>query len=862
MKNKIMAFFVAVAMLASTGAVSAEKYIATELPETGVIVFDDFNDSPIHIDDNAKYRAEMRGDNLFGSGTKVWHAFYDSIETVNTMSDHGVAAVVSSARSGTNGAVGAMYYNSASSPFGKTDIGTGRILLSYDIYIPGGRDLGSNVRFWLNNSFWGGSHGYPVNIVIDSDGATLCFKTQADLIYHDSLGDAVQSTLIDLDYDRWYSIGILIDYEEGTMNYYLDGNHTAKYKGSETSLRNYMTFNEVDFAISGGVQDGNTEIYLDNIKLERLGNDFGAEIVSNTEDTIDVKFDYIVDETAIAALNTSKFTLTKGEETINVSAIEKIAPDTVKFTLASALSTGAEYKLVLGEKISSAWGKANEIPEGSKIQFVTAPAMKEDILYENNFDDYGFADRAEALANTEIGFYWGKGNDAWGGDAGYVFQRTTAPEDPNGGKYFNFARTDFWAETRQGVWFNFNDGKKASNGKLVAEFDLKISDAMVDIDGEKDQAHNNDAFFGFRDDTKYTGRGASGSAIPGTVFMVNAVASAAASQNRSIARGDVKYIDKITSKTDRSLLVAKTVDAEDEWHTYKIEVDLDNDNFTIYRDGVYLNKSNYMPGNYKNGVYSNFVVGAAGPRSSTSEDAFNVGIDNLKVTNIMEYPVIKNAKFVKYDDTENDYEAVVSAGTKQVKFVFSTPVDDKIIPYITVAGVGADSAVITPDGSTVTIDFENCLQPGTEYTVTVDAAAVNANGLELGNEAVYTFTADAGEIIFAVPSIKEGYTVISDVSSIETGDEITVEVPVINTSAEDANAYVVLTSYAGGKLTGVIPLKYHLSADDVYSDTAEIIVEADATLANADTVKSFVFNNLVTKNPLADAAVVTSAVTE
>lgn len=856
MKNKITAFLVAATMLASTAAVSAEKYIATELPETGVIVFDDFNDSPIHIDDNAAYRAEMRGDNLFGTGTKVWHAFYDSIETVNTMSDHGVAAVVSSARSGQNGAVGTMYYNSASSPFGKTDIGTGRVLFSYDIYIPGGRDLGSNKQFWMNNSFWGSSHGYPINILIKDGEAKIGFHTRADLIYHDPNCDEAMSKVVSLDFDRWYSIGILIDFEEGTMNYYLDGNNAAKYAGADTTLRKDMTFNEVDFAVSGGVQDGNTEIYLDNIKLERLGNAFDAKIVSNTEDTINVKFDYIVDETAIAALDATKFTLEKGDETINVSSIEKVAPDTVKFTLASALTNGAEYKLVFGEKIQSAWGKANEIPAGSKIQFTTAPEMKEIVLYESNFDDYGFADRAEALANTEIGFYWGKGNDAWGGDAGYVFQRTTAPEDPNGGKYFNFARTDFWAETRQGVWFNFKDGKKVTNGKLVAEFDVKISDAMVDIDGEKDQAQNNDVFFGFRDDTKYTGRGASGSAIPGTVFMVDTVAVPAKSQDRSIARGDVKYVDKITSKTDRSLLVAKTVDAEDEWHTYKIEVDLDNDNFTIYRDGIYLNKSNYMPGNYKSGVYSNFVVGTVGPRGSTSEDALNVGIDNLKVTNVMEYPVIKNAKFIKYDNTEKDYEAIVSAGTKQIKLVFSTPVDDTIIPYITVAGVGAETATINPDGSTVTIDFDNCLEPGEEYTVTVDAAAPNANGLEIGNEAVYTFTADAGEILFAVPTIKKGASEVNNISEIEIGDEITVEVPVINTSAADANAYVVLTSYAGGKLTGVTPLKYSLPADATYSDTAVLSVTADAALANAETVKSFVFNNLTTKNPLAGAAIV------
>jgi hypothetical protein len=218
--------------------------------------------------------------------------------------------------------------------------------------------------------------------------------------------------------------------------------------------------------------------------------------------------------------------------------------------------------------------------------------------------------------------------------------------------------------------------------------------------------------------------------------------------------------------------------------------------------------------------------------------------------------MITDVEFVKYDASKVAAGTTVSAGTKQIKLVFSTPVDDDIIPFVTVTGVGAENATINPDGSSLTIDFENCLEPGEEYTVTVDAAAPNANGLEIGNEAVYTFTADAGEIVFAVPSVKEGDNAVASVADIAEGDSLVVELPVINTAAEDASAWIVLAGYAGNKLVSVSTLPYTLAADGAYSDTATLPVTVDANLAAATTVKAFVFDGITKIEPIADPIVI------
>ncbi len=874
MKNKFMAFLLIAIMLMATCSVSATKYIATTMPETGVIVFDDFDGDPVLNNDNAAYRSEIRGDGLYGEGKRVWAAFYDPIATKTSGTDHGTTAFVSADKVGANGSAGAMYYQSAWAPFGKTTINTGRTLLSYDIYVPGGRTIGSKDLFWMNTSFWGdnGHKAYPITVMVTDytdeysgeafTQAQILFQTAAAIQYHD-VAMVDNKEVRDLETDKWYDVDILIDYDGGSMSYYLDGNYVATYGGSADYLRQIMEYNEIDFAVSGGEQDGNAEIWLDNVKIERLGNDFGAKIVANTANTIDVKLDYVVDKKDIADLTASSFTLAKaGADTaVEATSVEKLSGDTLRFTFASDLESGASYSLTFGEAIGASWFNGNVITAGSKINFTTNPATQETVLYENDFNTYAFPDRAAAAALTDMYYYWGftNANAGWGGNNGYIHQMADMRERSTGDNYFDFGYSNWWGEHNQGIRIPFQNATDGvSTGKLVAEFDLKISDTY-DISGYIDDAQLYKVVFGFKDKNLTYGNGA---LLPGTLFMTNAVLDSyrvweettgishdePGKNMRSIFTSTADYAQKITSTNNREIAKGVNLDYEDEWHTYKIEVDLDSNYYDIYRDGAYLATSDVMPGNVTDGVYTEFVMGVNGLAGNRKNDALNMGIDNLVVKNVQEYPIIENAEFVKYDDTTSAYAETVSAGTTKVDLVFSKDISDDVIPYITVSG-DAEYSVSTAT-NVATVEFTNALNAGETYTITVGAGAPAANGLGLASDVIYTFTADEGEIKFAVPSIKEGDSDIASVADIAEGDSIAVEVPVINTSAEDAKAWIVLAGYAGNKLVSVATLPYTLAADGAYSDTATIPVTVDANLASATTVKAFVFDGITKIAPI------------
>lgn len=294
---------------------------------------------------------------------------------------------------------------------------------------------------------------------------------------------------------------------------------------------------------------------------------------------------------------------------------------------------------------------------------------------------------------------------------------------------------------------------------------------------------------------------------------------------------------------------------DDTLHHYKIVIDLDAKNYTLYLDNSSQWSFDYLPGGKTSAEYDNFVFArtwdALTATHILTRDAFY--LDNIKVTHQDPPPAMaEGITFKKYDGSTYNYNETLPAGTNIAEVNFSKEMGSVDVEVV---GMAAADYTASVNGSKATVTFNNCLAAGQSYTLVIKQTSTDASGKPIVSDVSYPFTADEGEIVYSVPVLKTDGAPLAIPSEIKAGDMLSAEVTVINTTAVKKNANMVLAVYKDNRLVFARMQEYTPAADTAYRDMFTLTAEADGSCAGADSVKAFIFNNTTEIRPLAGAAV-------
>ena len=789
----------------------AETDPPSELPETGMIWQDDYERWSVYDWQSANL-AEMR---VANGGD------YRNIYRMNiTLADgHGKvleAAADEDASKGfdwyTNDVIGADDY---------VEINDGVLRISAQVCIPSGfvmnpedQEINDYVWTWSEAALDGGSPNniaylFKVGVTYGESVGRISFQTGTP----SSLVSADASNSMDIDFDTWYTIDTVINYDAGVIDYYVDGNLVTSYPGAPDDIGKYFPVAYMQLHQNGRFTESDDPLVFlwDNFAVELLDDSFDAEVIESGNDHVDVRFTKAVSDSELSNTEVSARIAGDDGSLTAASGYTRLSADTVRFTFDSLLPTTA-YELVFGADTESAYGDGT-IAAGSMVVFTTPASVTETTLIDMSFDD---AD----------GDYW-LVHSASSDDLAFVDDKTNTSEHAeirDGVLYYDHY-LDAAGQERNGLKFPFADGTAVDSGKITVEFDAGVS-------GETGRTR---AVFGLEDpgktDTAWT---------PATVF--GGIAPYDGSR-LSFTMASESTRNALTS--DSGMDITAAITAQEEMHHYKIEIDLDNNSYRLYYDGALAADLDYIPGGNAENSFDAFIMSgvyASSDHAADSDRTF-IMLDDLKVTAEHEAASVGSVTFIKYDGTENGYSSVVSAGTKEIRLSFTKEMAEDTAEHISIEGMDASNYEVTFSGSEAVIEFANCLDADTSYVLRIDADVKDADGGAAAGEAAYRFTADSGEVVYGKPVITDN------------GGTVTAEVTVVNTTANDINNfYITLASYnSEGMLTGIIPLEAAYSKAEGYTKTFTVTGDTGA-FSEADMLGAFVFSDLTNIRPLTDSA--------
>lgn len=698
-----------------------------------------------------------------------------------------------------------------------------------------------------------------------------------------------------IDFDRWYTVTSVVDYDAKKVDHYVDGEKVTSYKGAATAamVRSYSA-SWLQFCLKGENTTGKS-FQLDNFIVERLGGGtITASYAGSGDDYVDIKFDKTLEKDLTIDPSAFSLKMLGSDEELVPTDYEYVSANTIRLSFAQPIEPGTNYELQIDAELYEVGNDLVTLPKGTRIFFATDAVKESYTLVDQNFEDTTFPETAEDGENFADFTYFGKASEkgaeferAGSLTSKYIKKNTDKFADTDGkGNVMQVFHSDAYpvvdgvGTAHKSVLFPFAEGREVSSGKVTSEFDLYFcGDEIVwktQFGFGLHDANRTEAAFGQR-----------GAWTDATLFMgltdwshyTTKVLVPALKEDRAFIRGwyDVttggaaqgwqdSYYKKLFGYHESTpQYLAK-------WHNFKFVVDLDAGNFEVFMDGASYGVYDYIPGDADNASYDGLVIttvddGAIGDptafdgRGGKLREAAGTPVypncyylDNVKVTYDAPQPiVVRNAEFKEIDGSYAGFSSVMPAGTKQAIFTLSQDADaESAQSFVELAGEN-DGYTVSANGKDIVVDFTNCLKPQTEYELTLKQGLKSANGVALAKDVVFKFMTDEGGIKFLSPVIMKGSTPLTSASQIAEGDLVTATVTVVNTTSDGKGAYVVLLAYKDGYLTAVAHEQYVPTVDRMYSEDISVNITAEGGFVGADSVKAIAFDTLSGVHPLCDA---------
>ena len=269
--KKFLSMVLALTLLMSSLTALAAVVNPVPYPETGVVFSDDFEDYKVSGGKGASVQVTA------GHALRTNWNYNNNCWVLNNGEDN------------TSAYWGDIWYQL---PSGATGVSSGVLEYSFDLYMfSTGITKGDlYMAIWkttADKSF------FPVTASVDSKDPT---KMNIYFGTGDNRGARPSSetdhTLVTTNTDVWHNIKMRVDFENKTIDYYLDGNLAASHRGNDTNSAPTSECTLTGYV--GLCQTEATYIYVDNVKFERFVETPDPEPVDEnlllSEDFEDYKF--------------------------------------------------------------------------------------------------------------------------------------------------------------------------------------------------------------------------------------------------------------------------------------------------------------------------------------------------------------------------------------------------------------------------------------------------------------------------------------------------------------------------------------------------------------------------------------------
>jgi len=848
MKKRIVSMLTVLCMLISAVPALAFYPTGSYVPGLGVLCFHDFEDIPVSLAINAAtYLQGYTGGKYTGGDMYYANGF--------VLDDAGGNNYFRHASTGANFKYGLRDRVDTTIPETNEYFNEGLLKLQYDVMVPSAESaVEQSIYYQTSNKLDDTKYrSYLNSIVSTADGAKAVFATALNRDARPQADDE-HVAVIELENDKWYTITMIVDYENSKVFQFLDGVRVAAFANTYENIKNYCGFSYGGISQVGQPDAGKESEYIgiDNFLVERIAADnVKAEIVNKGKNFVDLEFDAVVLENG--TYTSSNFSLKNldGSVAPAVTEVAKLALDKFRITFAEDLAKGATYELIINADVSEA-GTQNKMAKGAKIFFSTQAEGEVVLAFDANggwsVDAPNGAEEAAAFTK-----YFHVGSDGTNDFASSTSKLngfagiTSGGDGATGDNYrvLSITPTSKTAENENNsLVIPFADNQTIDSGIIEAEFEAIID---PESSGWLEMA------FGLRDtknpETEYGYNSAWGDAAQfmGLLGSDDSFTMDNGTKNnyRNLVPGipeakgipAVKKLEsigtqKISPDWNEGYVVQSRISEKGnttpDYDKYKFVADLDNDFFELYYNGEKVYTSDYMPGNVNDGVYDAFVI------TTNYWGAARVNwvyFDNLKVSKIDKALTIDNAEF-QVGAKKASYANTVDFSANRMKIRMSEEIDD-VTDLVTFSG--SDMCEIYADGFDIVLEFEEGLTYNENYTVTLSKDLADIFGAKLGNDIVLSFKAVCDDITFGNPIITVDGDLLEAAGDIAENGKI--EVTVNTKAGVPCSALIMVAAYKEGKLSGV-------AAGNISSKTGKLVLEhtADATFVGAETVKAFVFD--------------------
>ena len=747
----------------------------------------------------------------------------------------------------------------------KYTIKEGQILVSQDVYVPSGTTLPGDdygqiyCIIWAKTDAgeWFTNSGILYTVKTNyADGARIVFnKTNVSNCETDLSG-----YLEKIDYDRWYKIECVIDYDNCTVKHYLDGKHIGDLVGANltTDVPKYG-INEIYIdtqAISAG--GSKPQIYFDNWKLERLGDDGMKGAISTYGDNyVDVKFNYTVDKENDISPDGTTLYAANGE--FDATKAELIDADTIRYYFDTKITPTGSYLIELGKDVKPAIGNIyGKVYAGEQYSFIPKAFDTTSTLLENNFNNFNGITEAQSASYNKFVYLSGKeskSDNDFKEAPSETYKYVEALDDGNGGKMLGFKHNDTLPNNSKykGLKFPFNGGASASSGVVTMEFDAgvynvndpeaqKVSIAHRALFGLNDTTRQENKFVHDTDMDDYTWSNSTVFAEIGYWYDNSKLFMSGSQKHRTLGIDYQTDEKSACNETDGRRVYNGTM------HSYKVVADIDKNSFDIYMDGSMVKHNNYIPGDATGGTFNAFILSSVLTSGDTNAEIY---LDNLKVTQLKRAVNIADIKYYGASGAEYKYSPVMPASVQKIDITFSEDMNVQT-GDIVISGLDKSEYDVESEDDKATITIPNCLNPNETYKLIFDGNMETWMGAPLGRQIAINFASDGGGIEYLKPVLYKNGSVVSKKTGIVVGNTVTVKADVVNTKKDGIDCYLTLATYKDGYMTGIKSYNLIVPVGGEFMGTAEIEFTADEDFVNADEVRAFVFDNTLDLNLEAD----------
>lgn len=835
MNRKIVSLFLALLMLLSVIPASAAVTGSNDCTKSGIIYSEDFSG--------------------YGGMTNA------QINALTSWADSWGWSITDGAWTPGTGGASALIDIDPDNTLADGNIDSGLIMFSFDAKIsrrPEGET--DDVIAFVRHSN-GGTDAYG-NIAMNGCFASVCVQGGQPLIAFNPQSATYAFTDGRVNYkhisaDTWTNIKVFIDYDNKAADYYVNGEKVCTYAGLGIGgpdefhgLFDFSMLELKDWGKTTGAQFDNICVArLNNNKITAKINDIGTSSVSIGFNTV------IEDNGTFIPENFRLRNLADG--TAKAARTVTVKADGVDIDFGGAFAADSDFEIIIKADVEE---KFTGLKMSSTNLFFSTNKKQISLLNQ----DFSIS---EIDTTAEAPFYYvGKKDGDSSGDFIAQPERSktlmSKADKEGGGKLdiLQVVHADMYPGTThwKNIVFPFENGLSASSGKLTFEFDMAFAGYpyMDRWDISFGLHDKNNEVTEFEQNTNQ----ANATIFAGTAYNGNGAGNKALSYGLKNAQGKIatRYYAKDTWKTspgDGIIDLTNDYEVNSDWrseyclvynmqaaanggnaamqaamHHYKVAVDIDNNSFEVWFDGVLKKTVNYIPGNKTGGDYDALVFALVGetqgciPKGDMTVYPGVAQFDNIAVAQELSEPSVKSAEFVTADGKTLPYgsKAPYNAAAMKIKMA------DNVSEASSTAGE------VSIDGKNVTVTFDS-LDIGKEYTVTID-------GKTLVFKAVAPdYTVSGGEMTI------NGVTVDADNFFVMEDDEIVLEAAISMDFPAKAKLIIAMYDENGALIS-------------IYSDTVtaeaskwRLAYTATADDEDAASIKGFILDNSNNLTPLASA---------